>query len=35
LARKWLEELERTRSGVNPLTDKSAPELKLERTGHE
>jgi uncharacterized protein len=29
LARKWLEELERTRFGVNPLTAKNAPELKL------
>ncbi|MGB7769009.1 MAG: DUF309 domain-containing protein [Verrucomicrobiia bacterium] len=35
LARKWLKELERTQFGVNPLTDQTAPELKLERTGHE
>jgi predicted metal-dependent hydrolase len=35
MARKWLEELEQTGFGVNPLTDKSAPELKLEKTGHE
>jgi predicted metal-dependent hydrolase len=35
LARKWLEDLERTRFGVNPLTSQTAPELKLERTGHE
>jgi len=30
LARKWLEELERTRFGANPLAGRSAPELKLE-----
>ncbi len=30
LARKWLEELERTRFEVNPLTNQTAPELKLE-----
>ncbi len=30
LARKWLEELERGRFGVNPLTNQTAPELKLE-----
>jgi uncharacterized protein len=30
LARKWLEELERTGFGVNPLTTKNAPELKLQ-----
>ena len=35
LARKWLEELERTRFGVNPLTSQAAPKLKLERTSHE
>lgn len=35
LARKWLEDLERTRFGVNPLMDGTAPELKLERSGHE
>jgi predicted metal-dependent hydrolase len=30
LARKWLEELERTRFGLNPLANQAAPELKLE-----
>lgn len=35
LARKWLEELERTRFGVNPLTSQTAPELNLERTSYE
>ncbi|HTQ51927.1 MAG TPA: DUF309 domain-containing protein [Candidatus Acidoferrales bacterium] len=30
LARKWLEELERTRFEVNLLTDQNAPELRLE-----
>lgn len=35
LARKWLEELERTRFEVNPLTSQTAPKLKLERTSHE
>ncbi|HUA38651.1 MAG TPA: DUF309 domain-containing protein [Candidatus Sulfopaludibacter sp.] len=35
LARKWLEELERTRFGVNPLTGQTAPKLKLERSSHE
>ncbi len=30
LARKWLEELERTGFGVNPLTNQTAPELKLQ-----
>jgi len=33
LIRKWLEDLERTRFGVNPLTDQSAAQLKLERSG--
>ena len=31
LARKWLDDLERTRFEINPLTDKTAPELKLEK----
>jgi predicted metal-dependent hydrolase len=35
LAQEWLNQLERTQFSVNPLTDQSAPELKLERTGHE
>lgn len=35
LARKWLEDLERDRFGVNPLTDRNTPELKLERTSHD
>lgn len=35
LARKWLEELERTRFGVNLLTGQTAPELRLEKSGHE
>jgi predicted metal-dependent hydrolase len=35
LARKWLEELEQTGFGVNPLTDQSAPELRLEVEAHE
>lgn len=35
LARKWLEELERTRFMVNPLSDQTAPKLKLERSSHE
>ena len=35
LARKWLEELERTGFGVNPLTDQTAPELRLEVEVHE
>jgi predicted metal-dependent hydrolase len=35
LARKWLEELEQTGFGANPLTDQTAPKLKLEETGHE
>jgi len=30
LARKWLEELERGRFGVNPLTSQTAPKLELE-----
>jgi predicted metal-dependent hydrolase len=30
LAQKWLEDLEQTRFGVNPLTNQTAPELKLE-----
>jgi predicted metal-dependent hydrolase len=32
LARKWLEDLERTGFSVNPLTNETAPELKLEKT---
>ncbi len=35
LARKWLEELEQTGFGVNPLTDQTAPELRLEVEVHE
>ena len=35
LAGKWLEVLERTRFGVNPMNDQTAPELKLERSGHD
>lgn len=35
LAQKWLEELERTRFGVNPLTVETVPELKLQPSGHE
>jgi len=35
LARKWLEDLEQTRFEANPLTSKTAPELKLERSRHE
>ena len=31
LARKWLDDLEQTRFGVNPLTSQTAPELKLEK----
>ena len=34
LARKWLEDLEWTQFGVNPLTGQAAPELKLEGSGH-
>jgi len=30
LARKWLEELEQGRFGVNLLTSQTAPKLKLE-----
>jgi predicted metal-dependent hydrolase len=32
LARKWLEDLDRTGFGINPLTNQTAPELKLEKT---
>jgi uncharacterized protein len=35
LARKWLDDLEQTRFGVNPLTGQAAPELKLEKTSHD
>ena len=35
LARKWLEELEQGRFGVNPLTDQNAPALRLEKEAHE
>jgi uncharacterized protein len=35
LARKWLEDLERTQFGVNPLTSHTAPKLKLERADYE
>ena len=35
LARKWLADLEQTRFGVNPLTSRTAPELRLERSSHE
>ena len=31
LARKWLDDLERTRFEINPLTSQAAPELKLEK----
>jgi predicted metal-dependent hydrolase len=31
LARKWLDDLERTRFESNPLTSQAAPELKLEK----
>ena len=35
LARKWLEELEQGRFGVNPLTDQNVPALRLEKEAHE
>ncbi|MGD0086062.1 MAG: DUF309 domain-containing protein [Verrucomicrobiota bacterium] len=35
LARKWLEEVERGRFDVNPLTDQNAPALGLELEMHE
>jgi predicted metal-dependent hydrolase len=35
LARKWLEEMERGRFDVNPLTDQNAPALGLELEMHE
>jgi uncharacterized protein len=31
LARKWLDDLERARFEINPLTSQAAPELKLEK----
>ena len=35
LARKWLEEVERGRFDVNPLTDQNAPALRVESEAHE
>jgi len=35
LAQKWLEDLERTQFGANPLAHQAAPELKLEKIGHD
>jgi predicted metal-dependent hydrolase len=35
LARKWLDEVERGRFDVNPLTDQNAPALRLESEAHE
>lgn len=35
LARNWADDLERTGFAINPLTNETGPELKLERSGHE